>query len=753
MKNRLFPTLKYLGLVCVIILGFANIVATGGGGGSSDGGGDGSGTGDENQNSTASLVTWLGYYQSSLIEEDTPLYVEMDQSGTSFSGSFMDQSGQEGTINGTITDEDVTLRFTQTTQGCNGTFTGEGIIDTAYLPRTNTIFFDFSGTDCNGTHTDGSGMLIMKKSDVLVWGLYNPTEVTYYNGDLFWSDSSLYPLKKLNLATSEITPLALLMNSVFSLNLSGDKILWTADIGWHRRLALMIADAYGTNNHVLSTGYYTGAAPSPTKALSNDTYVYWATFKERSQAPYIIERVTMAGGDPVTIAQPGSGFRGMAIDDDYLYWAESTNIFRYPHSGSQQTPETVFSGDRIHGNIALNGNEIVFATDQPWEHGSRYKIVNIPKSGGTVTELADELILMPTRVLVDDKAVYWLNAYDRLQSVPLDGGDVTTLLDAFHFDGIEDIALSATQVYLVARPRDYPTNKGIYYLDKNGGSINELSHQTTYAQFVLVDDNNDIIYADGGYFGEPTGIYRVTPSGAVNKIMVGIDGSSNLAVNDQFIFTTQGFAVKRIGHEGGNATVMSTVRGYEHRLDCLVADENYVYFPYIEIVRVPNDEPGSSQFVAEIEWGIDDLQVNNGFVYWIDDNDKIYRAPVYGGTRQLIADDLDYATNFVVDDQFVYVIESDGRSLTKVSVGGGNKTSISSTDLPFGWFSMAQDSECIYWSTRDGFFKVDKSGDNWTKYDMPGLLYEHESLCSLAVDDNYLYWTDQLTGSVQRVPK
>ena len=120
---------------------------------------------------------------------------------TTFSGTYQDKAGRVGTLTGAVTPSAVTMTFSETTPGCTGTFNGTGTV--ASILGAEAIEFSFTGTDCLGSHVSGVGQLIRQSGYVLAWGQNQPTSLTYSNGELFWTESSREPLKKIVLATGE----------------------------------------------------------------------------------------------------------------------------------------------------------------------------------------------------------------------------------------------------------------------------------------------------------------------------------------------------------------------------------------------------------------------------------------------------------------------------------------------------------------------------------------------------------------------
>lgn len=705
---------------------------------------------------------WLGTYESSLINE-APLYAEIEITGTAISGTYRDNEGRSGTISGSVNGLDVTLQLVSTTPGCAGTFTGTGNLDPNLLPGTDAVIFTFSGADCDGAHSNGAGVLVLQTSTVVAWGQVDPTGLTYRNGHLFWSDRSLEPLKKLETATGDITPLASRMVSISSLTLGTDYMLWT-DVASDRGTsgcsgrgvsrALMMTAAVGSDPRELATGDFCGNSRPPVGALTDGSYAYWVVAD--SNTPGIIERIPLAGGDPELLASPGFGFNGMAIDATHIYWSESSiadfsNIFRCPLAGcGGQPPETILAtGDEftIWNTIMLVGDQLVFGSRRTG--ALMYEISVMPKNGGTPTLIADS----PGQVgqmLSDGSDVFWLSE-DILRSVPIGGGAVTVVVPDFYF--VQDIALGPDRVYWTDASFQGGFPDGIYYTDKTGGPVSTLVNG--HSPYKLeVDVNGNVVYADGGTSGfEPSGISRVTPAGVVTDSFDGLSGPSLLSVDDQNVYAVQGFNIKSVDHGGGNADLLTETNFFVSAMD---SDGTNVYWlenPQGAVFSVPVDKSTPPVVLGSNSRLAVDMKISGDYAYWLGGPGTLTRAPISGsGPVDTLADDLAFVEGLIVDNSFLYVIEADAASLTRMTLTGTDRTSIGNTGLNFGWYAMTQDADNIYWAKAGTLTRVPKSGASQKNY--PPIVTPNQFAEEwIAVDDQFVYWTEEVFGAIKRVPK
>ena len=100
---------------------------------------------------------WEGTYTSSTIQahgwDEVYGFFYITQSGNTITGTFDCEDAAQGTINGTINGTQLLFTLIQTTTGCPGTMYGTGAV------QNNTITFNFGGSDCWGTHNDGTGIM------------------------------------------------------------------------------------------------------------------------------------------------------------------------------------------------------------------------------------------------------------------------------------------------------------------------------------------------------------------------------------------------------------------------------------------------------------------------------------------------------------------------------------------------------------------------------------------------------------------
>jgi hypothetical protein len=138
----------------------------------------------------------------------------------------------------------------------------------------------------------------------------------------------------------------------------------------------------------------------------------------------------------------------------------------------------------------------------------------------------------------------------------------------------------------------------------------------------------------------------------------------------------------------------------------------------------------------------------NGFVYWVDEF-TINKVSTQGGTVTVLAQNLSFATDLVVDETDVYFSEQDTGLIRKVSINGGPISTLLFGSNRFAPYILAQDNSNIYWVNQAEVGKISKNGGNPFLHagNVQSIAFIPNSI---AVDDSSVFWTEVGAGLVMK---
>jgi len=144
---------------------------------------------------------------------------------------------------------------------------------------------------------------------------------------------------------------------------------------------------------------------------------------------------------PIRLAS-GKSPSSIAIDGTNVYWIDSAlgTVNEVPSCGGPATTlvttSTLGSSTLIPAGIAVQGGDVYFTTQDPWNpDGDDGAVWRVPSSGGTPTMLVQGLD-RPGRVAVTGASMYWIESWEthaddgRVVKAPLDGSSMDILASA-----------------------------------------------------------------------------------------------------------------------------------------------------------------------------------------------------------------------------------------------------------------------------------------------------------------------------------
>jgi hypothetical protein len=465
------------------------------------------------------------------------------------------------------------------------------------------IVVSFSGTDCEGEHQDGLLWLVRQDDEVLAWGQQGAMELRFDAGDLFWTDASLDVLKRLELAGGATTTLAVRVEGLNGLALSGGRVLWSDAVGdsaegcvgpgvlW----ALVAADKQGGNVRELTEAPGCGVIPGVLAANSTDAY--WVTSSSGFNTQQIL-KVPLDGGVPTTVHTVESRrIRAIALDVDHLYWVESNepesvDVKRCPlascEPGAAETIHTTLSAG-MYGNMALTADRVVFGMRRYALAGD--VIVSVPKSGGDATDVAT-LSSLALAVATDSSSVYWLDE-SSLNRVALSGGPVTRLVQGL----VEPASLVIDGDRVVWTEARWSSPGVVGTVPVSGGAVTLLVDDAASPRYLVRAADGTMIYAEAG------GV-----AGAGNG------PASDLSMHGSYAYWLEGLGdLLRVPVTGGSVSTLAKVGLAE----TLIVDDLYAYaLDRGGLLRIPvaGGVPVSIGWGGSLGWAALDQDVERVYV-------------------------------------------------------------------------------------------------------------------------------------------
>jgi len=210
-------------------------------------------------------------------------------------------------------------------------------------------------------------------------------------------------------------------------------------------------------------------------------------------------------------------------------------------------------------------------------------------------------------------------------------------------------------------------------------------------------------------------------------------------------WTSSPATVKSVSLSGGPVTTISEDKGPL----ALTLDATSVYWGgYGGVAKAPLEGGSPTVLIAESGstqsiWGV---AVDAEFVYWTDSiAGTLQKVPLAGGPATVVCSLEGGASALAIQGKNLYWL--DNANLWKVPVGGGAPELIAAgADNDVG-YDLAVDETNAYWTTWKGqVFRMPLDGGE------PRGMAHGSAPQEIAVDAEYIYWTDFLEGTIQRKP-
>jgi hypothetical protein len=618
---------------------------------------------------------------------------------------------------------------------------------------------------------------------------------------VYFTDSSTRPLQRAALGGSGVTALADRFEGARNVLIHGTDVYW---VDASRLLRTPLAGGATT---VLAVGSGDHSDGTTADLVVDDSYAYWAnsvpTLTCSPPCTWVIERVPLAGGAPLTLATVNRKVAAIAADATRIFWEESSlepydpscncgsKVKSVPKAGGAITllvdgglngtmpappPGHTAASWLPTGGLALTSTELLFA-----RAGNTYEIMAIPLAGGTLRVLAS----VPTPdhfstatlqgLAVSGASAYFIDNYNHaLSTVPVAGGVVTPLvtnLGSVSTTNSSALALGGGNAYWseLGAVSGCCITGGTGTLRRvplaGGGASNVVAALDLPASVGF--DGSNLVWT------EPWRIGKAAAGGTgVTTLASGIGSNmARIATDAASVYVLDGDFIKKVPLAGGQAEKLAyTNSGILGDLSLAVqdiaTDGVNVYWtttngPFAPTVRKVGVSGGAATIIGsgggfvnpqDCYWRI---AVQGSRVYWSSGGNSgpvscaVNTVSVNGGTVTTVID-YPFLADFTVDDSYVYFADgSSGPAIRKVPVGGGTASVVAYNAA--AWV-MTHYGSRLYWVdlAQDTVASIDKSADGGTPTFVPGdlLLDRYLAFEAITVDASGLYVTETQTGTI-----
>lgn len=766
-RRRIMRTLTSLMLLCLL-------AACGGGGGG----------GEDTSSGGTSTFAISGSVASALTDSAVP-GVTITLSGAASSTTFTDGTGH--------------FSFTGL---ANGTYTiTASLVDALFSP-------DSFGVTISGASVSSQNFLALRgeligsniqflpqfflSSDQLRVSLHS------VDGNMVFTDSSNTPLKKQPLDGSPQIALANRFGTAENVVLADGSLFWIEG----GKLTRMTPGGVTT---VLAVGERDVGADVTNDIVVDANYVYWV-----DQAPnqpcsppcnWIIERIPLTGGNPVTLATADRRIASLAADANNIYWEEesiepldpgcecgskikvvskaggvATVLVDGWLNGTLPTPPPGYTpGSWLPvGGIAVTASDVIFVV----QGGSAYTLKSIPTAGGAISDLASVATsagLARNAVLdvsVSGSDIFWIDTDNStVSSTPVTGGPVVTLVGGLVEPG--GLATNSTTAFW--------TESGAY-----GGCCKQIGEGTVrripliggVASTVVSSLDNPValaVDATNVAWSEQWRIAKApTAGGSVATQVSGIASDmARIAIAQSRVYILDGDLVKVVPLAGGKvekfaSAKLGSIDDFSVMNVDIAADNATIYWTIRGVVGAPIVQKlavaGGVPIILANE-AIDPapqdcyrrIALDQAYVYWSEGSSvhpvgcAVKKVPLNGGAVTTLIDQA-FLADFTVDGVSLYFSEFSGLTIQRMSIDGGATSTVATSVAPL---VLTNDADNLYWLDfqYDTVGTISKAGGTTNASMLPIdiAMDPFLALDGLLVTSEGLYFSEAQTGSIYRL--
>jgi hypothetical protein len=182
-------------------------------------------------------------------------------------------------------------------------------------------------------------------------------------------------------------------------------------------------------------------AGMPTEFVMDNENYYWYPFVGEGMPAAPFYSIPKKGGTAQAITDPRPSANGLCIDDRFIYWIQTTGIYRKPKNGDQITQVYATPNGQITSGLKLDADNFYFT-----QGTSKHALYKLSKAGGEPLLLAKS-IDSAVDFVVGETDLYFQRERslytDFLSKVSKNGGEVVDL----DYGYLRSMAVGKTDVY------------------------------------------------------------------------------------------------------------------------------------------------------------------------------------------------------------------------------------------------------------------------------------------------------------------
>lgn len=335
-------------------------------------------------------------------------------------------------------------------------------------------------------------------------------------------------------------------------------------------------------------------------------------------------------------------------------------------------------------------------------------------------------------IALDKTNVYWVDG-NSLRSVPIEGGASDILVG--NLSSPRNLSNFGDKLFWREYTGDVPVPDNwelgcIKSFSKKDRTTDIVLEELSDPYFITAvgdylywtEGGNNLIAADG-----LSKIARLSfTTGKLETIFTGINSDRpSLAVDDSNVYVGDGFTIKKISLAESTVDMLvylpyrlQMVFGspWQGQYGNLASDGQFLYWidDRGEVYKVPVDGGEISKLVevSQLKGKPMGFKLHGSYLYWKVGgvSGEFKRVPINGGeVETLIAGLPSIYQNFIIDDEFVYLVDNDQGQIYKFPVTGGDLSSFSATRVWSRTF-LADDSDTVYMINEMDMMKAPKNG-------------------------------------------